>query len=425
MIRQVLRGLMVCVAILSLALAAAAENGQVSYQGLLTDEAGIALGGDIDITFRLYDALSGGSEVWNETQTVTVTQGHYQVLLGGVTPLAPALFDADVWLQLEIGGEVLTPRQPFASAPTAVRALSVPAGSIGSSEIATGAVGSSQVQDDSLTAADLAPDSVGSSEIATGAVGTEEVQNFSLTSADLAPNSVNNSAIADGTIINNDIYAYAAIAPTKIAGTAATLTGNQSFDGGTLYIDAANNRIGVGNVVPSEKLDVAGNIELTGDVKYSSARQRYLNIPPVAFVADGGHIDDRWNFENTQGAYAYISDGTTGADHMRSFASVNLPHLAQINSLFCNFKSYLGDDVQVALSRVRVRYDDTAETLYDSGTLAYPASIVHTFNPTITVDNSITAGYAYSIMLYWDTMYPGGTSRFYGCQVGYLISGAE
>jgi len=416
MIRQVLRGLMVCVAVLSLALAAAAENGQVSYQGLLTNEAGIALGGDIEITFRLYDALSGGSEVWNETQTVTVTQGHYQVLLGSATPLTPALFDADVWLQLEIGGEVLTPRQPFASAPTAVRALSVPAGSIGSTEIATGAVGSSQVLDNSLTASDLAPNSVGSSE----------VMDNSLTSADLATNSVYTSEIADNTITNSDIYSNAAITPTKIYGTAATLnnTANQSFDSGTLYIDAANNRIGVGNVIPSEKLDVAGNIRVMGDVVYANPKYRYFNIPAIAFNVDGGHVDDRWNFENTTGAYAYISDGTSAPDHMRAFAPIYLPDDAEINNIYCNFKSLSGDTAQITLNRVQTYFDDTSSLLYDSGTVTTPNYITTTFSPRIPVYNDLNNGYAYSLQLYWVT-HGTDSSRFYGCRVGYYLTKSE
>lgn len=35
---------------------------------------------------------------------------------------------------------------------------------------------------------------------------------------------------------------------------------NVNFDSGTLFVDAANNRVGVGTTSPGEKLDVAGNI---------------------------------------------------------------------------------------------------------------------------------------------------------------------
>ncbi len=72
--------------------------------------------------------------------------------------------------------------------------------------------------------------------------------------------------VVDGTLVNGDISASAAIAPSKIAGTAATLTGNQSFDGGTLYIDAAANRVGVGTTSPTQTLDVNGNLRVRGSL---------------------------------------------------------------------------------------------------------------------------------------------------------------
>ena len=46
------------------------------HQGRLFDSAGTALDGPTDLTFRLYDAPSGGTEVWSETQSgVPVSEG--------------------------------------------------------------------------------------------------------------------------------------------------------------------------------------------------------------------------------------------------------------------------------------------------------------------------------------------------------------
>ncbi|MFC2154792.1 hypothetical protein ACFLRC_04865, partial [Candidatus Altiarchaeota archaeon] len=53
-----------------------------------------------------------------------------------------------------------------------------------------------------------------------------------------------------GDIANEDINSLANISPSKVNGTAATLTGNQSFDNGTLVIDAENNRVGIGTSSP-------------------------------------------------------------------------------------------------------------------------------------------------------------------------------
>ena len=70
--------------------------------------------------------------------------------------------------------------------------------------------------------------------------------------------------IADGTITDSDIASGANIAPGKIAGTVATLTGTQSFDAGTLYINAANHRIGIGTTTPNNRLQVANLINFDG-----------------------------------------------------------------------------------------------------------------------------------------------------------------
>lgn len=65
--------------------------------------------------------------------------------------------------------------------------------------------------------------------------------------------------IVDGTVVGVDIQGDS-VSADKIIGTAATLTGNQNFDSGTLYIDAANNRVGVGTTTPSSSsLHVVGS----------------------------------------------------------------------------------------------------------------------------------------------------------------------
>ncbi|HWD19907.1 MAG TPA: tail fiber domain-containing protein [Verrucomicrobiae bacterium] len=60
----------------------------MSYQGYLTDGNGNALGSTntgpkaYDVVFRIWDAPTGGNEVFSELQTVTVDNGYFSVLLG-------------------------------------------------------------------------------------------------------------------------------------------------------------------------------------------------------------------------------------------------------------------------------------------------------------------------------------------------------
>lgn len=94
----------------------------INYQGVLTDSTGTPLSGEVSIIFRLFDAESAGTELWNETQTVSVTGGTYSVQLGEVTPLGTLDFSAPYWLEIEVEGETLSPRQVLTSVPYAMRA---------------------------------------------------------------------------------------------------------------------------------------------------------------------------------------------------------------------------------------------------------------------------------------------------------------
>jgi hypothetical protein len=86
----------------------------MSYQGTLTDAAGIALDTTVSVTFTIYDAEIGGVSRWTETQPlVEVNDGLFNVLLGEVNPLTASVFSgADRWLGVQVNGDPeLVPRQ--------------------------------------------------------------------------------------------------------------------------------------------------------------------------------------------------------------------------------------------------------------------------------------------------------------------------
>jgi hypothetical protein len=76
----------------------------LSYQAVLNDNAGVPKpDGAYTMTFRLYDAPSGGVEVWSEIQTLQVKRGLFNAVLGSVTPFADDLaFTQPYWLSLEV-----------------------------------------------------------------------------------------------------------------------------------------------------------------------------------------------------------------------------------------------------------------------------------------------------------------------------------
>lgn len=109
-------GMFVLTAILSTADAA---PSYIPLQGVLTDANGMPLYGPVDICFTIYDAETGGNDLWNETQTVTVDNGLFTVYLGEVEPLDLSIFrdNDDLWLGTTVGDDPEMPRVRLGSAP--------------------------------------------------------------------------------------------------------------------------------------------------------------------------------------------------------------------------------------------------------------------------------------------------------------------
>ncbi len=97
---------------------------QINYQGKLTDASGVAVAdGNYSIEFKLYAASSGGSALWTETQTVSVTGGLFSTMLGSVTSLDAFDFNQALYLTLNVEGDgEMTPRKTIGSVPNAFNA---------------------------------------------------------------------------------------------------------------------------------------------------------------------------------------------------------------------------------------------------------------------------------------------------------------
>jgi len=95
----------------------------VSYQGRLTDSAGLAIGGTVGMAFSLFDGETGGSLLWIEYHTVNVENGIYNVMLGGDTVIpSSALSLPELYLEISVEGEILVPRQKITAALHAINA---------------------------------------------------------------------------------------------------------------------------------------------------------------------------------------------------------------------------------------------------------------------------------------------------------------
>ena len=109
---------LVALSILSFAVSVSAGVPQmINYQGVLTDPDGCPEDGDYSIGFSIWNYPSNGDSLWGEAHSpVSVTQGNFNVLLGSSNPIPDYLFLNDsLWLQIEVNGEVMEPRQRIAS----------------------------------------------------------------------------------------------------------------------------------------------------------------------------------------------------------------------------------------------------------------------------------------------------------------------
>lgn len=121
----------------------------INYQGKLLDSFGKPVTGTTKkVTFSIYNVSAGGTALWSETYpALSVNQGVFSCMLGGITPLNLA-FDQQYYLGIQVESDPeMSPRQYIASAGYAIRAenvtgvVSIANGGTGSTNAANGANG--------------------------------------------------------------------------------------------------------------------------------------------------------------------------------------------------------------------------------------------------------------------------------------------
>jgi hypothetical protein len=99
---------------------------EMTYQGRLTDENGVPLDGSVQITFDFYTSDTGGTSIYSETDTVMVTDGLFDTVVGPSVPvggLTPSDLSQPLWIELTVNDgthtESLAPRQRLYGSPYA------------------------------------------------------------------------------------------------------------------------------------------------------------------------------------------------------------------------------------------------------------------------------------------------------------------
>ena len=149
---------------------------RINYQGYLTDTSGNPVAdGDYAMGFAIFDVPTSGTALWSESQTVSLAGGLYNVELG-LNPFSDDLFDGDLYLEVEVNGEIFAPRKRLIATPFAMKAAlsdGVVDGGVTNVMIADNAVNSQKLSDNSVTSTKITDGSLTAVDIQDGSTLTE------------------------------------------------------------------------------------------------------------------------------------------------------------------------------------------------------------------------------------------------------------
>ncbi|UCC79204.1 MAG: tail fiber domain-containing protein [Candidatus Zixiibacteriota bacterium] len=275
----------------------------MTYQGILKDNAGNPLPDSmVTLVLRIYDDYVAGDLEWSDAIVVVTDDGGYFVATLAMVNLP---FDEDYWLEVEVEGEILTPRQKINMVGYSARS--------DTSDYA--ASGGGWVDDGLNVRLESSYDKVGigisSPSNKLHVVGSESVpilnveQNgsfratrfYSQNACALWVEHAGNHGLRITNANGRGIY-------IQNAGSDGIRIDNASgwagYFGGKGYFEDS---VGIGTSTPTEKLDIAGSAKMTGFKLPTSASDGYVLTSDGSgtgtWQAPSGGADSDWVISDT------------------------------------------------------------------------------------------------------------------------------
>lgn len=185
-----------------------------------------------------------------------------------------------------------------------------------------------------------------------------------------------------------------------------------------------NGNLGLGITTPTEKLDVSGNAEVTGDYKYASPKIRYKSLSAASFT-----VESNLYYLNHVGSSAYVSGGTLGLT-ATLYANLDLPDNSTITGLYFY---YVDNNVTYGVgpafiyevqSNIGVTPTFTTNFNTTASTAAANAPTIllqsNLSDTPLLVDNDTK-----SYMVVLSTIQNTSTVRIVRCRVRYIVPNAD
>jgi len=174
----------------------------------------------------------------------------------------------------------------------------------------------------------------------------------------------------NSTFTNVSVNAISAYLTTNlvISGGLHTVAGNVNFDSGTLFVDQANNRVGINNTTPDASLTITGTANVSGNVVLGGALHAIagnVNFDSGTLFVDSAN--NRVGVNNTSPDAALTITGT--ANVSSAFRVDGLSTLAgNINTPTANASSDINVGANVNLSTTRINVGNTTVNTFITST---------------------------------------------------------